>query len=46
MKQYVFLFALTVFVATAFVGCKNEDPSEHHFDNKLYISAMPLPMRC
>nr|WP_122119625.1 DUF1735 and LamG domain-containing protein [Alistipes megaguti] len=39
MKQYVFLFALTVFVATAFVGCKNEDPSEHHFDNKLYISA-------
>lgn len=39
MKQYIFLFALTVFVATAFVGCKNEDPSEHHFDNKLYISA-------
>ncbi|WP_196016879.1 DUF1735 and LamG domain-containing protein [Alistipes senegalensis] len=39
MKQYIFLFALTAFVATAFVGCKNEDPSEHHFDNKLYISA-------
>ena len=39
MKQHIFLFALTAFVATAFVGCKNEDPSEHHFDNKLYISA-------
>ena len=39
MKQHIFLFALTAFVATAFVGCKNEDPSEHHFDNKPYISA-------
>lgn len=33
--------SLTLFMlaAVAFTGCENEDPAEHHFDNKLYISS-------
>ena len=33
--------SLTLFLlaAVAFTGCKNEDPAEHHFDNKLYSSS-------
>lgn len=36
--------SLTLFLlaAVAFTGCKNEDPAEHHFDNKLYISSAQL----
>ena len=36
--------SLTLFLlaAVAFTGCKNEDPAEHHFDNKLYISSALL----
>lgn len=39
MKHRIFLFALSGVIAAAFVGCKNEDLGEHHFNDKLYISS-------
>lgn len=40
LNKYMAMFgALAVIL---FAGCKNEDPSEHHFDNKLYVSSSLL----
>jgi len=33
------IFLFIALAAAMFVGCRNEDPDELHFDNKLYISA-------
>lgn len=39
MKFNKFNIAVIALAAAAFVGCKNEDLSENHYDNKLFISA-------
>ena len=39
MKFNKFNIALVALAATALVSCKNEDLSENHYDNKLFISA-------
>lgn len=39
MKFNKFQIAVIALAAVAVVSCKNEDPSEKHYGNKLYISA-------
>lgn len=54
------IFMTLAFAAAALVagGCANEDPNEHHFDNRLYLDGestvttlllkkdTPPPIRC
>lgn len=39
MRVNKYLMMLGALAVIAFTGCKNEDPAEHHFDNKLYVSS-------
>lgn len=42
MKINRYIAVLILLAAAAFTGCKNEDPDEHHFDNKFYIASTIL----
>lgn len=42
MKHTLFHIAFVAWAVTILVGCKNEDPTGHHFDNKLFISTSQL----
>ncbi len=36
------ILAAFLLLSVTFVGCKNEDVEDHHFDNKLYITTAPV----
>ncbi len=36
------IFSAFLILAMTFVSCQREDPAEHHFDNKLYITTTPV----
>ena len=39
MKILNYKLILPLFVAVALTGCVGEDLSEHHIDNKVYVSS-------
>lgn len=39
MRVNKYLMMLGALAVISFTGCKNEDPAEHHYDNKLYVSS-------
>lgn len=42
MKLNKFSLVLLTLAATAFVGCEHDDVTDHHFENKLYITTQPV----
>ncbi len=36
------IITASLILAMTFVSCQREDPAEHHFDNKLYITTTPV----
>ncbi len=36
------IFSAFLILAMTFVSCQREDPAEHHFENKLYITTTPV----